>query len=97
MESSKSSPSKSSSPRRGDGRARKSGATNQGEGNRESDRRYRQRTEEFVNSPRGQDAAKHAGDVSDRERKEIERAEEKAKRRAHEHDPEEKKDFGKKS
>ena len=88
---------KSSPPHRGDGRARRSGATNQGEGDRESDRRYRERTEEFVNSPRGQDAAKHAGDVSDQERKDIERAEAEAKRHAHEHDPEEKVNFDKRS
>ena len=83
--------SKSSPPHRGDGRARKSGATNQGEGDLESDRRFREHTEEFVNSQRGQEAAKHAGDVSEKERKEIERAEKQAGRHAHEID------FGKKS
>jgi hypothetical protein len=73
------------------------GEGNQGEGDRESDRRFREDEQAFVNSPRGKEAAKHAGDVSEQERKEIERAEREAGSHAHEHDPEEKVNFGKKS
>lgn len=89
--------SKATPPHRGDGRNRHSGATNQGEGDRESDRAFREHEQQFVNSPRGKEAAKHAGDVSEQERQEIERAEREAGSHAHEHDPEEKVDFGKKS
>jgi hypothetical protein len=73
---------KAPDPHRGDGRNRKSGATNQGEGDRESDRRFREDEQAFVNSPRGKEAAKHAGDVSEKERQEIERAEREAGRHA---------------
>jgi hypothetical protein len=50
-----------------------------GEGDRESDRLYREETEKFVNSARGKDAIKHAGDVTPSERQDIERAEARAK------------------
>jgi hypothetical protein len=71
------------SEHRGDGRNRHSGATNQGEGDIESDRRFREDEQKFVNSPRGKEAAKHAGDVSEKEREDIERAEREAARHEH--------------
>jgi hypothetical protein len=64
-----------------------SGDVNQGEGNRSADRRYREATEEFVNSPRGRDAMREAGKVDPAQQREIERAEQQAKERAKEHDP----------
>ena len=62
---------------------------NEGEGNKTADRNYREATQEFVESERGQDEIRKAGDVNDREAQDIRRAEEKAKGRAKEHDPEE--------
>ena len=61
--------------------------SNQGEGNRSADRRYREATEKFVNSERGRQEIETAGDVSPDEQREIERAEHEAKQRAKEHDP----------
>lgn len=60
---------------------------NEGEGNKTADRNYRKATQEFVESKRGQEEIKHAGDVSPSEEKEIRRAEEQAKQRAKDHDP----------
>ncbi|MGH8178030.1 MAG: hypothetical protein ACREV5_17385 [Steroidobacter sp.] len=62
---------------------------NEGEGNKTADRNYREATQEFVESERGKDEIRQAGDVSPDEEKDIRRAEEKAKGRAKEHDPEE--------
>jgi hypothetical protein len=62
---------------------------NEGEGNKTADRNYREATRNFVQSERGQEEIQHAGDVSSEEEKEIRGAEEKAKERAKEHDPEE--------
>jgi hypothetical protein len=62
---------------------------NEGEGNKTADRNYREATEKFVNSPRGQREIEQAGDVSASETKDIEQAEELAKSRAREHDPQE--------
>lgn len=64
---------------------------NEGEGNKSADRNYREATQKFVESERGREAIDKAGDVDQAEQQEIERAEEQAKRRAKEHDPEEKK------
>ena len=64
---------------------------NEGEGNKSADRNYREATQKFVESERGREAIEKAGDVDRRQQQEIERAEEQAKRRAKEHDPEEKK------
>lgn len=64
---------------------------NEGEGNKSADRNYREATQKFVESERGREAIDKAGDVDQGEQQEIERAEEQAKRRAKEHDPEEKK------
>jgi hypothetical protein len=64
---------------------------NEGEGNKTADRNYREATQKFVESERGQREIDKAGDVGAREQQDIERAEERAKQRAKEHDPEEKK------
>jgi hypothetical protein len=64
---------------------------NEGEGNKSADRNYREATQKFVESERGREAIDKAGDVDQREQQEIEHAEEQAKRRAKEHDPQEKK------
>jgi hypothetical protein len=65
---------------------------NEGEGNRTADRNYREATRNFVESDRGKEEIKKAGDVSAREAREIEQAEAEGKSRAKELDPEEKRD-----
>jgi len=60
---------------------------NEGEGNKTADRNYRKATKEFVESERGQEEIKNAGNVSPSEEKDIRRAEEQAKQRAKDHDP----------
>ena len=60
---------------------------NQGEGDKESDKRYRERTEKFVNSPKGKEKIRHAGDVSEEEAKQLRKAEDQAKLRAKGEDP----------
>jgi hypothetical protein len=62
---------------------------NEGEGNKTADRNYREATRKFVQSERGQEEIQHAGDVSREEEQDIRDAEQKAKRRAKEHDPDE--------
>lgn len=62
---------------------------NQGEGDKRADRNYRESTQKFVESERGQREAQHAGDVSGEEERDLRRAEEQAKERAREHDPDE--------
>lgn len=62
---------------------------NEGEGNRSADRNFRKATREFVESERGKDEIEKAGDVNAGEEKEIRAAEDEAKARAKEHDPEE--------
>lgn len=63
---------------------------NEGEGNKTADRNYREATRKFVESERGREEIEKAGDVSAEQEREIRRAEELAKQRAKEHDPEEK-------
>lgn len=60
---------------------------NEGEGNKTADRNYRKATKEFVESERGQEEIRNAGNVSPGEEKDIRRAEEQAKQRAKDHDP----------
>lgn len=60
---------------------------NEGEGNKTADRNYREATREFVESKRGQEEIKQAGNVSAEQEKEIRQAEAQAKQRAKEHDP----------
>jgi hypothetical protein len=62
---------------------------NEGEGNKTADRNYREATREFVESERGKREIEKAGHASPEQEKELRRAEEEAKRHAHEHDPEE--------
>jgi hypothetical protein len=62
---------------------------NEGEGNKTADRNYREATQKFVDSERGRREIDNAGDVSGSEEQDIRRAEELAKQRAKEHDPQE--------
>ena len=64
-------------------------SSNEGEGNKSADRNYREATQKFVESERGREEIKKAGKVGEREQRDIERAEEEAKRHAKEHDPDE--------
>jgi hypothetical protein len=64
-------------------------SSNEGEGNKSADRNYREATQKFVESERGREEIKKAGKVDEREQRDIERAEEEAKRHAKEHDPQE--------
>jgi hypothetical protein len=70
---------------------------NQGEGDKAADRRYREKTEEFVKSERGKEEIRKAGKATPQEERDIRSAEEKAKDRAKEHDPDETVDFKHKS
>ena len=65
---------------------------NEGEGNKTADRNYREATRKFVQSERGQEEIQNAGNVSGDEEREIRDAEEQAKQRAKDHDPEEVRD-----
>lgn len=62
---------------------------NEGEGNKTADRNYREATTEFVQSERGKREIENAGKVTPEQEQEIRRAEEQAKQRAKDHDPEE--------
>ena len=64
-------------------------SSNEGEGNKTADRNYREATQKFVESERGREEIKKAGKVDEREQRDIERAEEEAKRHAKGHDPQE--------
>lgn len=70
---------------------------NEGEGNKSADRNYREATRNFVQSDRGQQEIERAGDVSGEAEADIKRAEQQAKGRAKEHDPEEVRDHSKSS
>ena len=59
----------------------------QGEGDKESDRKYRERTSEFVKSKRGQEEIERAGNLSEEEMKRLSEYEEKGKARAKGEDP----------
>ncbi len=62
---------------------------NQGEGNKEADRNYRERTERFVNSDQGKAKIREAGNVSKDEEQDLEQAEEEGRSHAKERDPQE--------
>ena len=62
---------------------------NQGEGNKEADRNYRERTERFVNSEQGKAKIREAGNVSKDEEKDLEQAEAQGRSHAKERDPQE--------
>ena len=66
--------------------------TNQGEGDRESAKRYNRNTQEFVESGKVDEAAKRAGDADP---KELEKAEKAGKKRARELDPAVERDYSK--
>lgn len=63
-------------------------ANNQGEGDRESARRFNDAAHRFVEPPAGQAEIVRAGDVTDRERAELETPEKIGKARAKAEDPE---------
>ena len=55
---------------------------NEGEGNRTADRNYREATEKFVNTERGKEQIRKAGEVPPAEEQELRKAEEAAKSHA---------------
>lgn len=59
---------------------------NEGEGNKTADRNYREATRNFVESERGKEQIKKAGDVTSDEARDIERAEAEGKSHAKERD-----------
>lgn len=59
----------------------------QGEGDKEADRKYRERTTGFVKSKRGQQEIEKAGDVSEAEARKLKKYEEQGKARAKGEDP----------
>lgn len=60
---------------------------NQGEGNREADRQFREAQTKFVQSEQGKQKIAEAGQVSEEEARELREAEEKAKKHAKGEDP----------
>ena len=60
---------------------------NQGEGNKEADRKFREAQTKFVNSDEGKRKIAQAGNVSDEEARQLRAAEEKAKARSKGEDP----------
>ena len=60
---------------------------NQGEGNREADRKFREAQTKFVRSEEGKQKIAEAGEVSGEEERELREAEKKAKSRAKAEDP----------
>ena len=60
---------------------------NQGEGNREADRQFREAQTKFVQSEQGKQKIAEAGDVSEEEANELREAEKKAKSHAKGEDP----------
>ena len=66
-----------------------------GEGDRESDRNYRERTKEFVESGKVEEKAEQAKPADDEEAEALKKAEEAGKRRAKEKDPAVTRDYSK--
>ena len=64
----------------------------QGEGDRESAKRYNENTQEFVKSGKVEEAARKAGEADE---KEMERAEKSGEERAKEFDPAVERDYSK--
>jgi hypothetical protein len=60
---------------------------NQGEGNREADRQFRESQTKFVQSEKGRQKIAEAAEVSEEEAKELREAEKKAKEHAKGEDP----------
>ena len=59
---------------------------NEGEGNKTADRNYREATRNFVESDRGKEQIKKAGNVDSNEARELEKAEAEGKSHAKERD-----------
>ena len=59
----------------------------QGEGDKESDRKYRERTAEFLKSTKGREEIERAGHLSEEEAKRLKKYEEQGKARAKDEDP----------
>ena len=59
----------------------------QGEGDKESDRKYRERTAEFLKSKKGREEIERAGELSEEEARRLREYEEKGKARAKDEDP----------
>ena len=59
----------------------------QGEGDKESDRKYRERTTEFVKSKHGQEEIERAGQLSEEEARRLKQYEDQGKSRAKGEDP----------
>lgn len=59
---------------------------NEGEGNKTADRNYREATRNFVESDRGKEQIKKAGDVGPGEARDLEKAETEGKSHAKERD-----------
>lgn len=68
---------------------------NQGEGDRESARRYNEKSRDFVESDKGKAAAKKPDHSGRNSREELKKAEEDAVARAKENDPEALRDYSK--
>lgn len=68
---------------------------NQGEGDRESARRYNEAAEKFVNSAKGREERRKADHSGDKSKTELDAAVREAEAHAKEHDPESKRDFSK--
>jgi hypothetical protein len=60
---------------------------NQGEGDKESDRKFREAQAKFVHSSEGKRKIEQAGNVSEEEARELREAEKKAKAHAKDEDP----------
>ena len=60
---------------------------NQGEGDKESDLKYRKRTQAFLKSKKGQKAVEQAGNLSEQEAARLRQYEEQGKARAKGEDP----------
>ena len=60
---------------------------NQGEGNKEADRKFREAQTKFVNSAEGKRKIAEAGNVSDEEARQLREAEKKARARSKGEDP----------
>ena len=60
---------------------------NQGEGNKEADRKFREAQTKFVNSAEGKRKIAEAGNVSDEEARQLGEAEKKARARSKGEDP----------
>lgn len=66
---------------------------NQGEGDREAARHYREKTEAYVKSGQVDQAANNAANMSEQERKQAEAAEKAGTERAKEFDPQTERDY----